>query len=106
MAQADTTPVTEAPQLTNFQRDLLFALAGVGPAHGLAVKAELEEYYGKEINNGRLYPNLNTLVERGLVDKGDGRDDRSNEYELTERGIAAIQNRNEWERERLEGVTA
>jgi len=41
--------------------------------HGLAIKDELENYYEKEIHHGRLYPNLDTLVEKGLIEKGKGR---------------------------------
>lgn len=33
--------------------------------YGLAVKRELDEYYGSEVNRGRLYPNLDELVEMG-----------------------------------------
>lgn len=106
MAKADTTPSTGVPQLTAFQRDTLFVLAGVGPAHGLAIKHGLEDYLGTEVNHGRLYPNLDTLADRGLVDKRDGKDKRSNEYEITERGAAELQDRREWERGNLEGVSA
>ncbi|EMA56618.1 transcriptional regulator PadR family protein [Halococcus thailandensis JCM 13552] len=35
--------------------------------NGLELKDELEEYYEKEIHHGRLYPNLDTLVDKGLV---------------------------------------
>ena len=51
--------------LTGFQRDLLYVVAGLDNPHGLAVKDELEDYYEKEIHHGRLYPNLDTLVEKG-----------------------------------------
>ncbi|MFO7907959.1 MAG: helix-turn-helix transcriptional regulator [Pirellulaceae bacterium] len=50
-----------------------------GFTHGLAIKEELEDYYEKEIHHGRLYPNLDTLVEKGLVEKGQ-RDRRTNYY--------------------------
>jgi len=49
--------------LTGFQRDLLYVIAGLDEPHGLAIKEELEDYYEKEIHHGRLYPNLDTLVE-------------------------------------------
>ncbi|ELZ20434.1 PadR family transcriptional regulator [Natrinema limicola JCM 13563] len=35
--------------------------------YGLAIKRELEDYYGTEVNHGRLYPNLDELVDLGLV---------------------------------------
>lgn len=84
--------------LTGFQRDCLYVIRGLGEAKGLAVKAELDEYYGSEINHGRLYPNLDTLVEKGLAEKGK-LDDRTNNYSLTERGQREIDAREEWEEE-------
>jgi DNA-binding PadR family transcriptional regulator len=82
--------------LTGFQRDLLYVVAGLDEPHGLAVKEELEEYYQKEIHHGRLYPNLDTLVEKGLVEKG-SIDRRTNYYALTRRGRRELQDRREWE---------
>jgi DNA-binding PadR family transcriptional regulator len=82
--------------LTGFQRDLLYVLAGLDSPHGLAVKDELGTYYDGEIHHGRLYPNLDTLVEKGLVQKGK-RDDRTNTYALTRRGRMELTARREWE---------
>ena len=82
--------------LTGFQRDLLYVIAGSEKPHGLAIKDELEEYYEKEIHHGRLYPNLDTLVDKGLVEKGD-KDRRTNFYTLTRRGRREIEDRREWE---------
>lgn len=82
--------------LTGFQRDLLYVIQGLGDDKGLAIKDELDQYYGTEINHGRLYPNLDTLVEKGLVDKGQI-DDRTNNYSLTKRGKREIEARAEWE---------
>jgi len=82
--------------LTGFQRDLLYVLAGLEAPHGLALNGELEEYYEKEIHHGRLYPNLDTLVEKGLVSKGT-HDERTNEYTLTRWGHREIDARREWE---------
>jgi len=87
--------------LTGFQRDLLYAVAGLDSPHGLAIKSELEGYYDGEVHHGRLYPNLDTLVERGLVEKG-ARDRRTNYYELTDAGREALDARRAWENERLE----
>lgn len=56
--------------LTGFQRDLLYVIAGLEDPHGLALKDELEDYYEKEIHHGRLYPNLDTLVDKDLIEKG------------------------------------
>lgn len=82
--------------LTGFQRDLLIMIAGLGESKGLSIQAELEGYYASEINHGRLYPNLDALVEEGLVEKGK-KDDRTNLYSLTEEGKKAIADRRDWE---------
>ena len=82
--------------LTGFQRDLLYVIAGQNEPHGLAIKEELEDYYEKEIHHGRLYPNLDTLVDKGLVEKGQ-RDRRTNYYSLTQRGNRETEARQDWE---------
>jgi PadR family transcriptional regulator PadR len=82
--------------LTGFQRDLLVVIAGLEEPHGLAIKDELEEYYESEVNHGRLYPNLDELVSKGLVEKGQ-KDRRTNVYHLTQRGERELDARQEWE---------
>ncbi|MFT4945511.1 MAG: PadR family transcriptional regulator PadR [Halovenus sp.] len=82
--------------LTGFQRDLLYVIAGKDKPHGLAIKEELEQYYESEIHHGRLYPNLDELVEKGLVEKGE-LDRRTNYYSLTRRGQREIDARRDWE---------
>ena len=89
--------------LTGFQRDLLYTIVGQDDPHGLAIKDELEEYYESEIHHGRLYPNLDTLVEKGLVEKGE-RDRRTNYYTVTRRGQREIDARRDWEEQYLTGV--
>lgn len=88
--------------LTGFQRDLLFVIAGMDEPHGLGVKEQMEEYVNKDVNHGRLYPNLDTLQEKGLIKKGK-RDRRTNFYTLSERGAREIEARREWEGEMLDG---
>ncbi len=70
--------------LSEFQKDVLTVVSGE-PVYGLGIKRELELRYGEEVNHSRLYPNLDSLVEEGLVSKR-SRDDRTNEYELTDEG--------------------
>ncbi|WP_122089928.1 PadR family transcriptional regulator [Halalkalicoccus subterraneus] len=87
--------------LTGFQRDLLYVISGLDEPHGLALKDELEEYYETEIHHGRLYPNLDTLVNKGLVEKSQ-MDRRTNSYALTARGQREIDARREWEHQYLQ----
>ncbi|MDF9748273.1 PadR family transcriptional regulator [Natrinema salsiterrestre] len=82
--------------LTGFQRDLLYTIAGQDNPHGLAIKEELEDYYEKEIHHGRLYPNLDEVVDKGLVEKGE-LDQRTNFYKITARGRRELEARREWE---------
>ncbi|MFC4987087.1 PadR family transcriptional regulator [Saliphagus infecundisoli] len=82
--------------LTGFQRDLLYVIASFDKPSGQTVSDEVEEYYDSEINYGRLYPNLDELVECGFVEKGE-LDRRTNYYALTDAGNDAIRERREWE---------
>ena len=84
-----------ARDLTAFQQNILMILAEES-RYGLAIKRELEEYYGTEVNHGRLYPNLDDLVEMELVEKSE-LDKRTNQYELTETGYEAILGQFEWD---------
>jgi PadR family transcriptional regulator PadR len=83
-------------ELTGFQRDLLFVVAGLDGPNGQTVKKELEKYYDQDIRHGRLYPNLDTLVEKGLIEKGQ-QDRRTNEYILKERGRNELRSYLDWE---------
>ena len=87
--------------LTAFQRDLLYTVNGLNEPHGLAVKDELENYYEKEIHHGRLYPNLDALVEKGMVKRG-VKDRRTNSYSVTRRGQQEIKLRRNWEQEYID----
>ncbi|MDG5775365.1 PadR family transcriptional regulator [Haloarculaceae archaeon H-GB1-1] len=82
--------------LTGFQRDLLYVVAGLEEPHGLAIKEELEDYYESAVNHGRLYPNLDELVDKGLVEKGE-KDRRTNYYTVTQRGQRELDARSNWE---------
>ncbi|QFU81734.1 PadR family transcriptional regulator [Natronorubrum aibiense] len=84
--------------LTGFQRDLLYVIAGADQPSGQDVKDEIEQYYDSEINHGRLYPNLDTLVNKELVEKGQ-LDRRTNYYAISDRGLEQIEVRREWERQ-------
>lgn len=84
--------------LTAFQRDLLYVIVGLDDPPGLALKRELKDYYDKEIHHGRLYPNLDTLADKGLVETGQ-RDRRTNTYRLTSRGVRELEARRDWEQQ-------
>lgn len=88
-------------ELTAFQRDIMFVVAGHDEPHGLAIKEELDEYYEDEINHGRLYPNLDTLVTEGYLDKGE-KDRRTNFYNLTDQGEEAIEARRQFQDDLVE----
>ena len=81
--------------LTGFQRDLLYVIAGADQPSGQDVKDEIEQYYSSEINHGRLYPNLDTVVNKELVEKGQ-LDRRTNYYAITDEREQAIEDRREW----------
>lgn len=95
--------------LSAFRRDLLYVIAEKEEEeedrYGLAIKDELEGVYGEEVTTSRLYPNLDTLVDKGLVEKGI-HDNRSNEYSLTTRGRRELEARREWENQYVSEVEA
>lgn len=88
-----------ATELTAFQQNILTILAEEA-RYGLAIKRELEAYYESEVNHGRLYPNLDELVELGLVDKSE-LDKRTNQYSLTDDGYDALLDQFGWQFDRI-----
>ena len=90
--------------LTKFQTAILTVLAE-DARYGLAIKRELEDYYGKEVNHGRLYPNLDDLVNKDLVEKSE-LDKRTNRYALTEAAREALEADLEWFDEKVNGGEA
>jgi DNA-binding PadR family transcriptional regulator len=82
--------------LTGFQRDLLYVIADLEKPSGQAVKESYENSVNNEISDARLYPNLDTLVNEGLLRKGD-LDRRTNYYSITDRGLEALEIRRTWE---------
>ncbi|WP_089827822.1 PadR family transcriptional regulator [Halogranum amylolyticum] len=81
--------------LSGFQRDLLVVASGLENPSGQQLKGQFEDEMGTEVKDGRLYPNLDTLVEQGLLEKGQ-RDRRTNYYQVTENGSSTIQEYVEW----------
>ena len=86
-------------ELTAFQRDILYVLSNEDDheAYGLRIKRLLEALYGSEVNHGRLYPNLDTLVEEDLIAKSE-LDKRTNGYALTDEATELLDARRAWER--------
>lgn len=93
-AQTITGDSGTARDLTAFQQNILVILSEE-PRYGLAIKRELEDYYGTEVNHGRLYPNLDELVEMGFVEKSE-LDKRTNQYELTDTGHEVVLDQLNW----------
>lgn len=79
--------------LTGFQRDLVRCIRRIDDDEtiptGRTIKEEVEVLYEEEINHGRLYQNLNHLLERGCIDKKvvDG---RTNAYYLTDQARSML----------------
>jgi len=94
MSEAQPATRTDVRDLTAFQKNILTVLAEES-RYGLAIKRGLEEYYGQEVNHGRLYPNLDDLVNKDLVEKSE-LDKRTNEYALTDAGFEAVVDDLEW----------
>ncbi|ADJ16465.1 helix-turn-helix transcriptional regulator [Halalkalicoccus jeotgali] len=90
-------------KLTSFQRDSLWIIAGLSKPNGVTIKDELEAYYDTAIQAGRLYPNLDTLVNKGLARK-DKVDGRTNAYILTDHGHRALDARCKWIETYLNGI--
>lgn len=84
-------------ELTSFQRDIVIVIAGLGSPHGLAVKEEISNHYDETINHGRLYPAMDQLDEAGIIEKSK-RDERSNTYEITEKGLRMLAAQYDWQR--------
>ena len=88
-------------ELTGFQRDILYCIAAMEDPYGLKIKRKLEDATSLDINHGRLYPNLDSLVELGLVQK-EQKDKRTNLYLLSEQGSRLLEERRQWEDEKLQ----
>lgn len=72
-------------ELIRFDIDILMAIVNAGGSPmGVDIREQIEKDSPKDINNGRLYPRLDTLAERGYLQKSE-KDKRSNSYELTDR---------------------
>lgn len=92
----EDTVVSDLANCTAFQRDLLWALSHDDTHNGRSLKTELDDYYGEDLDHGRLTQALDALVEDDLVAKR-ARDERTVEYRLTEQGRRALSARQAWQ---------
>lgn len=77
--------------VTGFQRDLLLTVACAGKTYpcGQTVHTSIETVWGKEVNQSRVYQNLNELEANGLL-TSHPLDGRTKGYRVTERGRALV----------------
>lgn len=87
--------------LTGFQRDVLYVAVSLDAPTGARIKNELEAYHEISIHDGHFYPNLDVLVDRGLINK-EPKNQRANTYLVTDRGYEILRERHAWKRDRLE----
>lgn len=81
------TGLDKMEDVSSFQQILMFTLADIGSGSGQTIKEQAQKEYGySSVNHGRLYPNLDRLVDDGLVNRGQ-QDRRTNDYSLTPKGI-------------------
>lgn len=97
MSDSFVNPMVE---LTGFKRDLLFGLAWFesegemdldGFVFGQSLCDLIEEQYGSEVHNGRLYPNLSDLKQDGLVEHSQPHGYNDDLYRLTDRGREVVE---------------
>jgi len=82
--------------VTNFQMNMLFIISGCDKPKGLAIKAVLQKETDKDVNHGQVYPNLDTLAEKGLIEKG-ALDKRTNYYQITDAGEKLLDEYQYWQ---------
>jgi DNA-binding PadR family transcriptional regulator len=79
------------PEFSGFRRDILLLLALSEPTNGRGLLDDLSSLRDEDVNGGRLYPNLNALVDKGLVEKRENyHDDRSHQFRLADRGCQCL----------------
>jgi len=91
--------------LSAFQRDILYVVSDLETPYGLGIKSALEEYYGEDVNTGRVYQNLSTLVDDGYLEKS-SIDKRTNSYTLTKKAMQGIEHRHHWQEARADRAIA
>lgn len=88
--------ISQIHELTGFQRDLLVAIESIdGKPSGQEIKDRVNPLYESVITSGRLYPNLDKLEKRGMIERGE-KDRRTNWYSLTDKGEETLANYREF----------
>ena len=91
-------------QTTAFKYEVLVAAAALDEPSGQDIRRWMEHNQNPtltdDVNHGRLYPNLDTLVEKGYLEKSK-KDRRTNLYTLTETAYEAIEERQKWEQRQM-----
>lgn len=82
-------------ELSAFQRDLLRMVHALNDPSGRDIEVALDDQYIVRVHHGRLYSNLDDLVDRGLVEKGE-QNKRTNWYGLTDQGEAFVDGMHDW----------
>jgi DNA-binding PadR family transcriptional regulator len=76
--------------LSGFERDLLVEIYQLDQPSGQAIRGRIEAEHGEDVKAGRLYPNLDGLVDYGLIDKGE-QNLRTNYYQITNDGRRLVE---------------
>lgn len=83
--------------LTGFQRDALYVVAGSdGKVETDDINDKIERLYGREVKAGTLYSNMRQLHEKGLVERH-RLTGRKYGYTITRRGELELAEKREWE---------
>jgi len=57
--------------LNSSKRDLLVEIYQMDQPSGQDIRGRMKAEHNEDVDHGRLYPNLNDLVDLGLLDKGE-----------------------------------
>ena len=76
--------------LNGSKRDLLVEIYQLDQPSGQDIRRRMEAEHDEEVTHGRLYSNLNDLVDVGLLDKGE-LDLRTNYYQITKDGQRLVE---------------
>jgi DNA-binding PadR family transcriptional regulator len=76
--------------LNGSKRDLLVEIYQLDQPSGQDIRRRMEAEHDEEVTRGRLYSNLNDLVDEGLLDQGE-QDLRTNYYQITNDGQRLVE---------------